>query len=102
MGEHPNGVGRWGHHDLAGNVWEYVLDGCTDLCDDYQGMGGLLEDPAVPTDITNLPNGILRGGAYLARYTAPFARTAYRQWIGREPTAPRNSNTGFRCARERM
>jgi sulfatase modifying factor 1 len=29
--------GRWGHYDLAGNVWEYVLDACAGTCGLYTG-----------------------------------------------------------------
>lgn len=101
VGTTPDGAGRWGHHDLAGNLGEWVFD-----C--YEG--DFYDDPAASLDNpVNLPgsgaspcpgNGAwddnrgLRsnGGEY------PDAlRSASRSYMG----ASENFNSiGLRCARD--
>ena len=34
VGSYPDGNGRWGHADLAGNLWEWTLDSCDDYTTD--------------------------------------------------------------------
>ena len=81
----PKGDGRWGQADLAGNVWEWMLDL---YADPY---------PAPCSDCANLTAGsdrVIRGGSSDA--DAGNLRTGFR--IPRDPT-DRASNHGFRCAR---
>jgi sulfatase modifying factor 1 len=89
--------GKWGHYDLAGNVWEHVLDACVDPPNDYTNMGMTVIDPMTPLDLTN-DSGVVRGGSF--QYTAPYARTAFRKPFSRLSSALRALDTGFRCARE--
>jgi formylglycine-generating enzyme len=81
----PDGDGRWGHADLAGNVWEWTLD--------------WLATYATPcNDCANLAEGsyrVLRGGGYEA--IASTLRTSYRSALF-TPTA-RHGHIGVRCAR---
>lgn len=84
--ESPRGDGRWGHADLAGNLWEWNLDW---YAASYQTP---CNDCA---DTTATPLRVIRGGGYSA--TAPFVRPAYRGDFG-TPTR-RLVNIGARCAR---
>lgn len=87
VGSKPLGNGRWGHADLAGNLWEYVLDrgiGASTPCDDC-------------VDMEKADYPLMRGGAYqsegaLLRAAKPGATT----W------GARTSIQGFRCARDVM
>src|SRR5262249_41927319 len=76
---------RWGHLDLAGNVWEWVLDWHADSypmpCDDC-------------ANLTASTYRVMRGGRFLG--DAPSLRVGNR-WIGIPPY--RNADLGFRCAR---
>jgi formylglycine-generating enzyme len=103
VGTFPLGVGRWGHLDLAGNVWELVFD-TTD------NDGDLATYVVQPVDavMLSLPGEthaytrIARGGSF--GYGAAHARTAYRMAVNengfQEPLgASRFSDLGWRCAR---
>jgi formylglycine-generating enzyme required for sulfatase activity len=69
VGSLPLGNGRWGHADLAGNVWEWNLDGegppspsCHDCAllagaGNYIIAGGSVIDPAITTSVANDFNG---------------------------------------------
>jgi sulfatase modifying factor 1 len=85
-GSAPLGVGRWGHLDLAGSVWEWVLD----------VYGPYTTDPC--DGCANLTNGMgrgFRGGTYL--FGDPLSlRAASRYGFGEY--AP-DQTRGFRCAR---
>jgi sulfatase modifying factor 1 len=85
-GSAPLGVGRWGHLDLAGSVWEWTLD----------VYGSYTTDPC--DDCANLTNGmgrVFRGGSYI--YNDPTSlRSASRFGFG--AYAP-DQTRGFRCAR---
>jgi len=90
VGVHPTGRGRWGHHDLAGNVWERTWDfvvnpfrlaTCNDCAD-------LEENPA--------GRGI-RGGSL--NWGKDYQRTNDRTGVNSEPLATRTNTVGFRCAR---
>jgi formylglycine-generating enzyme required for sulfatase activity len=79
------GDGRWGHSDLAGNVWEWVLD--------------YFASPYPQTTCTNCANlmtasaRVLRGGGFLS--SATYMRTGTRD--SRAMLA--DWYTGVRCAR---
>jgi len=90
VGTRPTGKGRWGHADMAGNVWERVLDyfvdpfrltpcvGCADLQPNAEGRG-------------------IRGGSI--NWGVSYLRAVDRTPINAETPGTRNSTAGFRCAR---
>jgi formylglycine-generating enzyme required for sulfatase activity len=83
----PAGDGRWGHADMAGNVWEWTMDWvidpyrlstCTD-CADLEPGPGLRS---------------FRGGAF--NWDESFQKTSFR---GQDPPEHVAGSVGFRCAR---
>jgi formylglycine-generating enzyme required for sulfatase activity len=89
VGRHVAGAGPFGHHDLAGNVWEWCLDGWR--ADAHVVRAGCL-DPVVRTEGNVRP---LRGGCW--RSIAPKLQGAYRNWSHR---VVRHITIGFRfCAK---
>jgi sulfatase modifying factor 1 len=84
VGSAPAGNGRWGHRDLAGNVWEWVLDVSLDYpasCDDCAVLSGGA-------------NRGVRGGSFYN--IEVFLRSSHR--VDASPIV-RNEDFGFRCAR---
>ncbi len=87
VGSKPNGHGKWGHADLAGNVSEWTRD--------------LWARPYVTPcencseQAANSPARVLRGGA--AGDAAEFLRTGRRDYASPEA---RRSTFGVRCARK--
>ena len=85
------GAGRWGHRDLAGNVWEWALDRYSPSW--YTSAGNQCVNCA------NLVEGgwerVVRGGAYST--TVKTLRSAARSYGG---TTYRGAEVGFRCARQ--
>jgi len=83
VGSHPSGKGRWGHHDLAGSMWEWVLDDFSmydgELCDNCATLG--------PNEPVNRGGGWAWSKASHLRATARFKSPPYRA-----------ANVGFRCA----
>lgn len=80
----PGGDGRWDHADLAGNVFEWTLDGSgayIDPCDDC-------------SNLTETSSRALRGGGW--DNSAAEVRGAYR--LSRPPNL-RHRAVGLRCAR---
>jgi formylglycine-generating enzyme required for sulfatase activity len=82
----PRGDGRWKHADLAGNVWEWVLDSFGDPppgCDDCAVL--------VPES-----DKTIRGGGWRSEEATLLSSS-------REPRAPKGrfAGVGVRCARPR-
>lgn len=98
VGSFPDGVGRWGHMDLAGNAYEYVRDRAdTATPTTYVDAAGASN----PIQLTG-PYLIVRGGSFV--FPAVNARTSYRYTV--PDSGPTTSNlpirfrdVGWRCAR---
>lgn len=84
VGTKPAGDGRWGHSDLAGNVWEWNLDWARDYETSCVDCAMLITSG----------ERVIRGGGFSA--DARYQRAASRS--GLNPTM-RFDFTGFRCAR---
>jgi len=91
VGIHPAGNGRWGHYDLAGNLWEWVLD----VYDPgwYQSEGNPCNDCA---KLWSGTTRVHRGGTYWRN--ADYMRAAHRS-DGTAPNLP-YATVGVRCARD--
>jgi formylglycine-generating enzyme required for sulfatase activity len=85
VGAHPAGAGPFGCHDLAGNVWEWCLDGF--LPDAHLLRVGRL-DPVAAHEGNVRP---LRGGCW--RSIVPKLQSGYRNWAHR---VVRHITIGFR------
>jgi formylglycine-generating enzyme required for sulfatase activity len=85
VGSFPKGVGKFGHHDLAGNVWEWVDDRYAF----YQR--GAVSDPTGPAEGDER---VVRGGDWTSTAVDKL-RASHRS-----PMAPsaRSYAIGFRCA----
>jgi formylglycine-generating enzyme required for sulfatase activity len=85
VGDHPAGTGAFGQSDLAGNLWEWTLDGYTSAfvvpCDDCASL-------------TTTTQRVFRGGGYLN--PPAILEVGYR-----DPESPalRYWDFGVRCAR---
>jgi sulfatase modifying factor 1 len=86
VGQTPAGIARWGHLDMAGNVWEWVLD----VYAAYPS--GAVTDYAKTDDV---PTRVMRGGGYDSNFGE--LRTSNRESKG---AGNRSDNLGFRCARD--
>ncbi len=85
VGNTPKGDGKWLHADLAGNVWEWVLDG-------YQATYPFVCDDCVA--LASIGNRVIRGGGL---FNEPSALTASNRDYY-EPSQ-RFFDVGLRCAR---
>lgn len=90
VGSKPAGNGRWGHADLAGNVWEWTLDGpgrkeewCNDCIPDTRGAHRVVRGGGFRDSKSKLELGTSRD----TRETNPH----YLQI---------HNDLGFRCARD--
>lgn len=84
VGTKPEGDGRWGQSDLAGNVWEWTLDWYADYVNPCMNCANLIA----------ASSRVFRGGAY--NFDATNLRTGHR--FSHAPYS-RFSNFGVRCAR---
>jgi formylglycine-generating enzyme required for sulfatase activity len=85
-GSKPAGRARWGHADMAGNVWEWTMDAFRQPYD-IQAC----------TDCADLaPSGVrsLRGGGF--NWDESFQMSSHR---GQDPPERVAGSVGFRCAR---
>jgi sulfatase modifying factor 1 len=85
VGSVPLNVARWGHLDMAGNIWEWVIDEHAPY------------DTAERVDYANLAPGlyrVFRGGSFV--YRAGGLRAALRAY---NSPALRSFAVGLRCAR---
>lgn len=91
VGSKPPGAGRWGHLDLGGNLWEWVLDdlgqydaAACDDCADVPEEGDCADVSASRS---------IRGGSYMEG--AALLRAATRSNMAPSKIG---GNGGFRCA----
>jgi sulfatase modifying factor 1 len=93
VGSRPDGVGRWGHHDLAGNVSEWVID---QFQDNYGAESDACDD-CVVVDLGDDTPRVHRGGAWRSAGMQKFElQTSFRS---HEPPNEWRSHIGFRCVR---
>jgi formylglycine-generating enzyme required for sulfatase activity len=88
VGSYVLGISRWGQYDLAGGMWEWVLDGHNSSW--YAGSGNVCNNCALLTGASR----VLRGGDFYN--AATHLRAAYRYV---SDPAYHGSGIGFRCAR---
>lgn len=93
VGTHPKGVSRWGHHDLAGSVAEWLLDQHSDTwygspagnpCNDCANLGTPQDDMGWRGGNWSFPDSDLLS-----------ARRGYSAGLAISPQA-----SGIRCARD--
>lgn len=91
VGSKPNGVGSWGHMDLGGSVWEWVLD--------YSGVYPAQCDNCA--QLSDQGSGrILRGGGWRSRPASGMYPVYELSTFGRGTTNYAYlDNRGLRCAR---
>jgi formylglycine-generating enzyme required for sulfatase activity len=85
VGSYPDGVSIYGAYDMAGNVWEWVMD----WHQEYYYHNSPFENPIGP------PNGDgrgMRGGSWFSSEIG--VRAAYREWGYQDGSY---WSTGFRC-----
>jgi formylglycine-generating enzyme len=94
VGSTPLGDGRWEHNDLAGSVWEWVLDYSSDslpsTCDNCANLAPYEKDEYVWR--------VIRGGGWNS--WANELRIAFRAGTDTPGMPPQLSGPGFRCARD--
>lgn len=93
VGTHPAGAGKWGHEDLAGNVWEWVFD---NYVAPYSGDPSAVCNDCVETGAADTSTHVFRGGTWF------YPDADYLRASNRTTNGPKFSNdkVGFRCARK--
>jgi formylglycine-generating enzyme required for sulfatase activity len=86
VGTYPGGKSPYGAVDMAGNVWEWVLD----RYDDNYYSKGENSNPTGPVEGTLR---VVRGGSFYSKY--PILSSAYRE---RQVMTYSSIELGFRCA----
>jgi formylglycine-generating enzyme required for sulfatase activity len=89
VGAHPLGAGRWGHQDLGGGMFEWVLDWFDGA---WYSVGG--NTCVNCANLTPSSSRSQRGGAFY--YDEYYMRSAYR---GDDYPTDLNHVNGLRCAR---
>ncbi len=87
-------LSRWGQHDLAGNVREWVVDASPGEPFSYTGLAAPPCENCANVSASADDRRIRRGGAYDTDATR--LRSAYRS---EAPPDTREDQVGFRCAR---
>lgn len=94
VGSYPAGVGRFGQHDLAGSMYEWVLDWYDDHW--YSGDGNTCRNCS---NLNTASNRVKRGGSwYSGVYDLRAARRSYDSPSYDSPVY-RERYHGVRCAR---
>ena len=75
VGSYPRGASRWGCHDLAGNAWEWCLDGY-----DPSLLAKLPDGATDPVGPVDAYSRNVRGGSFLLE--AEDVRTSRREFLG--------------------
>jgi formylglycine-generating enzyme len=88
VGSRSGGAGKWGHQDLAGSLWEWVLDHYDATY--YQSIGTCTDC----ADLTALTPRVIRGG----NFTSP-AKSLRATTRASKPPGNADPYAGFRCAR---
>lgn len=103
VGARPAGTGRWGHHDLGGNLWEWVFDWYNEEYYSKPRPAGSppvnATDPSSSDDevIGSAPHRVIRGGSFRLSFADPV-RAAFRSQLVPDE---RRMYVGWRCARDR-
>jgi formylglycine-generating enzyme required for sulfatase activity len=87
VGSYPAGTSPYGTLDMAGNVWEWVIDWYDP---DYYELEEFPVDPTGPDQGTQK---VMRGGSY--GYGARYVRTTHREVA--DPERAKGAGLGFRC-----
>jgi formylglycine-generating enzyme len=91
VGSFPAGKARWGHHDMAGLVWEWVADL---YANDYYDANSCLN---CCNWSASVGQRVLRGGSYVNDVASGAMRAARRFHMYAD--ASPSDAYGFRCAR---
>lgn len=99
VGSRPGGNGRWGHADLAGNVWEWTFDtmfrckpgqtGCVDCMDCVNDM---------PSSET--PYRVIHGGSFMDDADHTRLDHSRKTQVVNASDYSFANDLGFRCARD--
>jgi sulfatase modifying factor 1 len=96
VGSKPDGVGRYGHKDLAGSLQEWVFDCASNYSSTACSGAGCVASSCNPTALYTWK--VRKGGSFRTLNYEPL-RAADRQVYELESASYRNDQTGFRCAR---